>query len=128
MRVEPYQRKADDTFREALAKVLITDVSDPRLQQVTVGAVEVSRDRSVAKAFIITNQDHADDVRAGLQSAKGRIRSLLSQNLGWRYTPEIRFEIDTTLDNADQIYKALRNVPPTLQVPKDEDGYPLPSD
>jgi len=109
-----------------LAKVLLVGVSDPRLGNVTVGGVEVSPDRRVAKAFMIVDDAHADEVLAGLQSAKGRIRSLLSQELGWRYTPELRFGMDTTLDEADNIRKALKHVPPTLAIAKDDHGYPLP--
>ena len=60
-----------------------------------------------------------------LARAKGRIRSLLGRALGWRVTPELVFRIDTTADEAERISRALQNVPETLAVEKDEDGYPI---
>ena len=65
---------------------------------------------------------------AGLERAKGRIRSLLGHALGWRVTPELAFQIDTTTDEAERISRALENVPPTLGVEKDENGYPIAAD
>jgi ribosome-binding factor A len=62
---------------------------------------------------------------AGLASAKGRIRSLLGRSLTWRVTPELIFAIDRSTDEAMRIAEALKNVPPTMAVPKDEFGYPL---
>ena len=62
---------------------------------------------------------------AGLESAKGRIRSLLGRSLTWRVTPELFFVIDTSTDQAMRITEALKNVPPTMGVPKDEFGYPI---
>ena len=64
-------------------------------------------------------------MREALRRAKGRIRSLLGHALGWRVTPEILFEIDTTTDEAERIARALEDVPPTIGVAKDEFGYPL---
>ena len=64
----------------------------------------------------------------GLQSAKGRIRSLLGRSLTWRVTPELIFQIDRSTDEAQRIAEALKNVPPTMSIPKDEFGYPLPAE
>jgi ribosome-binding factor A len=68
---------------------------------------------------------HYEEVQAGLESARGRIRSLLGQELGWRVTPELRFHLDTSIDEAERIARALIDAPETLQIPKDEEGYPL---
>ena len=43
-------------------------------------------------------------------------------------TPELAFQIDTTTDEAERISRALENVPPTLGVEKDENGYPIAAD
>ena len=54
-------------------------------------------------------------MKAGLESAKGRIRYLLGKGLDWRVTPELRFMIDATVDEAERIAEALKVVPPTMQ-------------
>ena len=61
----------------------------------------------------------------GLEAAKGRLRSLFGRGLGWRVTPELRFMLDTSVDEAERITEALKEVPPTMGIPKDEEGRPL---
>ena len=60
-----------------------------------------------------------------LAAAKGKIRSLLARALDWRVVPELDFRIDRSTDEAMRIARALENVPPTIGVEKDEEGYPV---
>jgi ribosome-binding factor A len=125
MKKTAQSRKVNEAARVALADILLTQVSDPRLALVTLTGVEVSKDRSVAHIYVSAPQERYEDVQAGLESAKGRIRSLLGQQLDWRLTPELRFFLDTSVDEAERIAHALSDAPETLQTPKDEEGYPL---
>jgi len=116
-------RKLNEAARTALGQLLFMEIADPRLDLVTVSAVDVSRDRSVAEVFIATDPARYKEVSEGLESAKGRLRSLLGQELGWRITPELRFRIDTGLDHAMAITEALKNVPEmSASVIPDEDA------
>jgi ribosome-binding factor A len=118
-------RRTNELAREKLANILLLELSDPDLALVTVTGVEVSVDRSFMRAYVSCDPDGYDDVMAALARAKGRIRSLLGHALGWRVTPELVFQIDTTTDEAERIARALKDVPPTIDVQKDENGYPL---
>jgi len=111
--------------REKLGYILLFEVSDPDLQLVTLTGCEVSVDKSLVVAYVSCDSSRYDEVTAALARAKGRIRSLLGRALGWRVTPELVFRIDTTADEAERISRALQNVPETLSVEKDEDGYPI---
>ena len=111
--------------REKLGYILLFEVSDPDLEFVTLTGCEVSVDKSVVVAYVSCDSSRYDEVSAALARAKGRIRSLLGHALGWRVTPELVFRIDTTADDAERIGRALRNVPETLAVEKDEFGYPI---
>jgi ribosome-binding factor A len=125
MKQTPQSRKLNEAVRTALANILLAQVSDPRLALVTITGVAVSKDRAVANVYVAADAAHYESVQAGLASAKGRIRSLLGQELGWRVTPELRFFLDTSVDEAQRIAQALTDVPDTLHIPKDEEGYPL---
>ena len=125
MKQNQNSRRTNNLAREKLANILLFEVSDPDLALVTLTGVEVSVDKSVLKAYVSCDRDRYESVAAALQRAKGRIRSLLGHALGWRVTPELIFQIDTTADEAERIAIALENVPPTLSVEKDENGYPL---
>ncbi len=121
-------RKNNQIARDKIAMIIMTEISDPRLDMITVTDAEVSRDRSVCNVYISADADRYDDVFAGLESARGRIRSLLGKSLKWRVTPELRFMIDDTIDVAEKIEKALLNVPETMNIPKDEFGYAIDLD
>lgn len=118
-------RRLAQEAREKIATILRQEISDPRLADVTVTGCEVSVDRSLCKVYVAAPPGTYEEALAGLESAKGRIRSLLGRSLTWRVTPELFFVIDTSTDQAMRITEALKNVPPTMGVPKDEFGYPI---
>jgi len=96
-------RRINESARAALADLLLSEFSDPRLELVTVTDVRVSKDRSRATVLVSSSPEQYDDTLAGLESAKGRLRSLLGKELGWRVTPELRFVIDIGVDHAQEI-------------------------
>ncbi len=114
MKQTPNSRRLNETAREIIASILITEVSDPRLDLVTVTGAEVSPDRSIMSVYVSTDPERYDEVLAGLESAKGRIRSILGKSISWRVTPDLRFFIDESVDTGMAIEDALRDVPPTL--------------
>lgn len=118
-------RRMGQQAQEKLGYILLFEVSDPDLELVTLTGCEVSVDKSLVVAYVSCDAERYDAVTAALARAKGRIRSLLGRALGWRVTPELVFRIDTTADEAERISRALQNVPETLAVEKDEDGYPI---
>lgn len=125
MKQNQNSRRVNQAAREKLGYILLFEVADPDLALVTLTGVEVSVDKSVLRAYVSCEASRYDSVRAALKRAKGRIRSLLGHSLGWRVTPELIFEIDTTADEAERIAVALEDVPPTIGVEKDEFGYPI---
>jgi ribosome-binding factor A len=114
MKQTPNSRRLSETAREIVASIIATEVSDPRLELITVTGAEVSPDRSVINVYVSTDPERYDEVLAGLESAKGRIRTLVGRAVTWRVTPELRFYIDESVDSGMAIEDALRAVPPTL--------------
>jgi len=113
----PRTRKVNEMVREAVAIILSEEVADPRLDLVTVTSAEVSPDMMVANIYVITHggPERYTELLEGLESAKGRIRSLLGQRITLRFTPELRFLIDSSVDEGMRISEALKEVPPTLR-------------
>ena len=124
MKQNANSRRSGEIAREKLASILLFEVADPDLDLVTLTGCEVSVDRSFVRAYVTCEPERYESVMAALERAKGRIRSLLGRALGWRVTPELAFSIDTSTDEAERIARALENRPPTLDVEKDEFGYP----
>ena len=116
MKQTPRTRKLAETVREAIADILQHKISDPRLELVTVTGVETSTDMMLANVYVTAHGDEERyaEVLEGLESANGRIRSLLGRRIKTRFTPELRFFIDESVDASMRMTEALKNVPPTL--------------
>lgn len=119
MRSTPRTRKLGEIVKEALAEILINDVADPRVDFVTITSVDVSVDLKVADVYVITHGDQKryDELLEGLRSADGRIRANLGRRVALRYVPELRYHIDTSVDEGMRINEALKSAPP--HVPDD---------
>ena len=118
-------RRLSQQLIEKLGYILLFEISDPRLDMITLTGAEVSIDRSFARIFVAADETRYDEVMEALGAAKGRIRSLLAHSLDWRQVPELDFRIDRSTDEAQRIARALADVPETLAVEKDEYGYPI---
>ena len=118
-------RRTGEQLREKLGTILLFEISDPRLDLVTLTGCEVSVDRSFARVYVSCEADCYDEVLEALDSAKGKIRKLLSRALDWRVVPQLDFKIDRSTDQAEAIAEALKVVPETMSIEKDEEGYPI---
>ena len=102
-------RRVNEQARQVIAETLMFDISDPRLQLVTITGCEVSFDRSVCNVYYTASPDAYEDVEIAFSKAKGKIRSVLAKKLSWRTSPELRFFIDSSVDEAEKIARALES-------------------
>jgi ribosome-binding factor A len=96
-------RKVDAQAREVLASILLFDVSDPRLNLVTITECQVSYDRAYCDVFYTADPADYADVQAALSRAKGFMRTAMAKKLAWRQAPELRFHLDETVDAAEKL-------------------------
>ena len=101
-------RRVNEQARQVIAETLMFEISDPRLSLVTITGCEVSFDRSACNVYYTASRDTYDEVQEAFGKAKGRIRSILAKKLSWRTSPELRFFIDESVDEAERIAKALQ--------------------
>ncbi len=86
---------------------------DPRISPMTsVMDVEVAPDLKTCKVWITVMGDDEDRARTmeGLKSATGYIRSTLAKELNMRYTPELRFILDDSIEYAINMSKKIDEV------------------
>lgn len=72
--------------------LLRNEMRDPRLQNVDVTMVDLSRDGSCARLWISTETFEA--VESALNRAAGFMRSQMAESLGIKRMPELRFRRD----------------------------------
>jgi ribosome-binding factor A len=104
--------KAAEAIREVVSMAILTELRDPRVQDVTVTHVEVSPDMRQAKVFVSIMGDDAKQKLClhGLRSSAGFLQSKIAQRIDTRYTPQIQFEIDLGVKNSIAIAKILNEV------------------
>ena len=101
----------EDIQREL--SVLIPRVKDPRVQQgmVTVTGVETTPDLRYAKVYIsILGEVNERELRRGLRSAGPWLRRELGSSLTLRYTPELVFERDRSIEQGARLSKLIDDV------------------
>ena len=122
MKQNSSSRRVNEQARQVIAETLMFDISDPRLSMVTVTGCEVSFDRSVCNVYYTTDPESYEDVQEAFGKAAGRIRSVLAKKLSWRTSPELRFFIDKSVDEAERIARALRNERERMAESPEEDS------
>lgn len=103
------------------------EVRDPRVGIVTITAVETSPELDHAKVYITALGDDTEKEEAleGLRSAAPFVRTQLSRRLHMRRVPELHFQIDRVLAEANRIESLLRQVLPEDDASA-EDAEPSP--
>ena len=112
--MHPYKRAARvaELILTEISAVAMRDLKDPRIGFVTFTRVQVSDDLRYAKVFasiLGTEQDKALTLK-GLTSAAGYIRRHLGRTLRLRYTPELSFLIDESLEHGAKIARILHHL------------------
>lgn len=96
---------------------LIRSVKDPRVTgMISVTAVDATPDLKFAKIYIsVLDKSDSTQVLKGLKSASGWLRRELGRALNLRYTPELTFVLDDSIDKGAHILDLLRD--PTVVKP-----------
>ncbi len=96
-------------IRERIATILRKQVSDPRLEQVSVNEVRVAPDGSYARVYWGTLGPPAAAAEA-IEKAKPYIRRCLASELHTRRVPELDFRIDETPARAERVERVMREL------------------
>ena len=110
----PSQRmlRAGELIRHGLAEVFQRgETNDPALDKLapTVVEVQISSDLMLATVFVRTLFAGKEDaLLEALNKNRKYIRGLIAPKLEMKFTPDIRFRIDTALDYANKIDAILR--------------------
>jgi ribosome-binding factor A len=106
------ERVGEQIYQE-LSMLLSREVSDPRLENVTVTRVQVSGDLRLAKVFVTRTGDadaQPKETLSALAHAAGYLRHRLAESLDLRFTPELRFYLDRSIEMGERFLRALEQV------------------
>ena len=104
--------RVSEELKKELA-ALIPNLKDPRISGMcSVISATVTKDFKFAKAYIsvLGTDIEKEDTIKGLNSAAGFVRKEIGRALRLRYTPEISFELDSSIEYGAHISKLLSDI------------------
>jgi ribosome-binding factor A len=112
MAVGKRSEKVGDLIHKEISEMLVKSLKDPRIGFVTITKVAVSEDCRFAKIYfsMMGSLTEREKSVKGLDSAKGYIRRELGRRMGLRYTPEIMFQFDPSIEYAIHIGEVIEHL------------------
>ena len=104
--------RTNDDIQRVLSE-LLRNVKDPRVQQgmISVTRVETTGDLRYAKVWIsVYGLQNEKELRRGLKSASPWLRRELAGAMTLRYTPELIFELDHSIEYGAHISSMLKDL------------------
>lgn len=103
-----------EAIQELVAGLLVREIKDPRIGLITITGVRVSPDLRHARVFFSSLGDDEQRQRSlrGLRSAAGFVRGQIARQLNLRVAPEVVFEFDPSLEEAERLARLLKESPP----------------
>lgn len=101
--------RTNDDIQFAISK-LLREVKDPRVQQgmISVTRVETTGDLRYSKIWLsVLGMQDEKEFKRGLKSASGWLRKELGSAMKLRYTPELVFEIDHSIEYGAHINEVI---------------------
>lgn len=93
-------------LREHLSEVLLLEAKDPRVANVVVTNVKVTRDLSLARVYVSGVGDRGE-ILSGLESCKGFLRRQVAARVSLFRMPRLEFFYDDTGDVLARIERLL---------------------
>jgi ribosome-binding factor A len=106
--------KAASAIKEVVSMAILTELRDPRIENVTVTFVEVSADMRYAKVHVSIMGDEKQQQLClhGLNRAAGYLQKRVNDRVETRYTPRLQFVLDQGIKNAFKVAEILKQVLP----------------
>lgn len=105
-------RKIQEFIKQEVSRIILQELKDPRLGFVTVTGVRITGDLREATVYVslFGSDEEKKNTLAALAKANGFIRSEVGKRLGIRYSPQIGFKEDQSLDYGMKIEKILHTI------------------
>ena len=103
--------KVQNLARQVLGE-LIQSLKDPRVGFVTVTGVEMTPDLRLATVYytVMGEESERKATRAGLQSARSHLRTVIGRQVRMKFLPDLRFREDEGIARLDRVEEILKEM------------------
>jgi ribosome-binding factor A len=105
--------RVNTLIRREISELIQQELRDPRLDEfIAVTEVDTSPDLRYAKIYIsaMSGQQEEQKILGVLNSAAGFLRTALANKINLRYTPELHFIWDNSIEHGDKILRLIDEV------------------
>ena len=103
--------KVESLIKEEISLIFLNKLRDTDIGFVTITNVKMSPDLRIAKVYIsVLDRENRESVLKKINSFSGLIRSELAHRIKIKFTPELKFYIDDTLDYVEKIEGLLKKI------------------
>lgn len=94
------QRRVSELIHREMSMLLMREVRDPRLADVTITEVRVTPDLLIARIYysVMGDAEQAEEAMRALESAKGYLRTQLAAQVRLRLAPDLEFHFDQSAE------------------------------
>ncbi len=113
-----------EEMREEIARMIVSELKDPRLGFVTVTRMELAHDLRYARVYVgvLGSEAEREKSLTALHSAAGFIRRELGRRLRIHHSPEVDFRYDKGLEATDRVARLLQEEAEREKPPGEGDG------
>lgn len=103
--------RLNSTFVKEISQILQTEIKDEDIKFVTVTDCDITNDLSFCKVYVtVLDESKKETTLKALNGAASYIRTILSQRIEIRHTPELKFLYDESIEYGARIEKAIQEI------------------
>lgn len=110
----PYDRaeRVGQAIFELMAELFREKLTDPRLDGIQITGAKITKDLRLARVyyFLGANADSRKLCSAGLKSAAGYLKCAVAERLAMKFTPEIEFHFDDSIERGERVDELLNKL------------------
>lgn len=115
------KERLQQAIKQELSKILLEEMNDERLKFVTITDVELSDDQKYLKVYFSTMPGkNSEQILQSLERVKGYVSGEVARTLRLRFAPEIKFELDNSIERGVRMVKLLEDLEKKDEVKEDE--------
>ncbi len=120
------QRRIAELIHRELSQLLMEEVRDPRIVNVTITDVELTPDLMLARVYIVVlgDAEQERDALTGLEHAKGFLRTQLAGRVQLRFIPDLNFLLDQSRAYGRRIDELLDQIAAGGYSPSEPESVP----
>ncbi len=105
-------KQVAEELRKIISMILIEDLTDPKMGFVTITRIELTDDLRFARVYysVLGAEEEKQSAAESFEENGRFIRKLAVQRVNLKFAPEIRFELDHSIEHGFKIDEVLKKI------------------